>query len=282
MVVWILNNQSLSQRLKRENFEVLWLFAKVFSAKFGGVASCGGTIGGTSEQSTKVFSAKIPIRKSKRFPLYDKYFYIVVNISYLHGQRVFFQLSTVLDEEDEKLPGKVGTKKLRRIQEKAERKAKREVREEGRGKEGEGSVLDDSNSSCSYHIPFSTPPPSHPHSKRRHYEKIRSAEKHWGRRRGNRKRRWRGCKGSKRSDRSCCCLVFCSAFISIIISIQCEAFYDLSFGFHGTVNRLTPFWASGFHGTAYRLTPFWASGFHGTIYRLTPFWASGFHGTSCL
>ena len=253
MVVWILNNQSLSQRLKRENFEVLWLFAKVFSAKFGGVASCGGTIGGTR-------------------------------------QRVFFQLSTVLDEEDAfdweeddveeevKLPGKVGTKKLRRIQEKAERKAKREVREDGRGKEGEGSVLDDSNSSCSYRIPFSTPPPSHPHSKRRHYEKIRSAEKHWGRRRGNRKRRWRGCKGSKRSDRSCC-LVFCSPFISIIISIQCEAFYDLNFGFRGTVNRLTPFWASGFHGTAYRLTPFWASGFHGTIYRLTPFWASGFHGT---
>ena len=40
------------------------------------------------------------------------------------------------EEEDEleegvKLPGKVGTKKLRRIQEKAERKAKREVREDG-------------------------------------------------------------------------------------------------------------------------------------------------------
>lgn len=34
-------------------------------------------------------------------------------------------------EEEVKLPGKVGTKKLRRIQEKAERKAKREVREEG-------------------------------------------------------------------------------------------------------------------------------------------------------
>lgn len=34
-------------------------------------------------------------------------------------------------EEEVKLPGKVGTKKLRRIQEKAERKAKREVREDG-------------------------------------------------------------------------------------------------------------------------------------------------------
>ena len=54
---------------------------KVFSAKFWGVASFGGTIGGTSDQSAKVFSAKIPICKNKRFPLYDKYFYIVVNIS---------------------------------------------------------------------------------------------------------------------------------------------------------------------------------------------------------
>lgn len=35
------------------------------------------------------------------------------------------------EEEEVKLPGKVGTKKLRRIQEKAERKAKREVREDG-------------------------------------------------------------------------------------------------------------------------------------------------------
>lgn len=43
-------------------------------------------------------------------------------------------------EEEVKLPGKVGTKKLRRIQEKAERKARREVREEGQGKEGEGIV----------------------------------------------------------------------------------------------------------------------------------------------
>ena len=37
------------------NFEVLWLFAKVFCAKFGGVAS----FGSTSEQSAKVFSAKV-------------------------------------------------------------------------------------------------------------------------------------------------------------------------------------------------------------------------------
>ena len=58
---------------KGENFckfEVLWLFAKVFSVKFGGVASfCG-----TSKQSAKVFSAKIffpPIHESlllRKFP----------------------------------------------------------------------------------------------------------------------------------------------------------------------------------------------------------------------
>ena len=37
------------------NFEVLWLFTKVFSAKFGGVTF----FGGTSEQSAKVFFTKI-------------------------------------------------------------------------------------------------------------------------------------------------------------------------------------------------------------------------------
>ena len=45
-----------SEKLLRDktfvNFEVLWLFTKVFSAKFGGVAS----FGGSSEQSAKVFS----------------------------------------------------------------------------------------------------------------------------------------------------------------------------------------------------------------------------------
>ena len=58
------------------NFEVLWLFAKVFCAKFGGVASFGSTseqsaevfcakfggvasFGSTSEQSAEVFSAKV-------------------------------------------------------------------------------------------------------------------------------------------------------------------------------------------------------------------------------
>ena len=37
------------------NFEVLWVFPKAFSAKFEDVAF----IGSTSEQSAKVFSAKI-------------------------------------------------------------------------------------------------------------------------------------------------------------------------------------------------------------------------------
>ena len=37
------------------NLEVLWLFAKLFSAKFGDVAF----FGDTSKQSVKVFSAKI-------------------------------------------------------------------------------------------------------------------------------------------------------------------------------------------------------------------------------
>ena len=48
-----------SGKLSREktflNFAVLWLFAKVFSVKFGGVAS----FGGTSGQSVKVLSTKI-------------------------------------------------------------------------------------------------------------------------------------------------------------------------------------------------------------------------------
>ena len=83
-----------------------------------------------------------------------------------------------------KLPGKVGTKKLRRIQEKAERKAKREVREEGREKGlFKVCLMVVTQAALSYHIPFPTPAHLHPHtltcaSKRRHYEKIRSAEKH--------------------------------------------------------------------------------------------------------
>ena len=46
------------------NFKVLWLFAKVFSVRFGGVVSFGGTIGGASEQSAKIlFSTNL-----RKFP----------------------------------------------------------------------------------------------------------------------------------------------------------------------------------------------------------------------
>ena len=47
------------ETFEEEKLEVLWLFAKVFAAKFRGVAS----FGGTSEHSAKVFSLE-------SFPLY--------------------------------------------------------------------------------------------------------------------------------------------------------------------------------------------------------------------
>ena len=40
------------------NIEVLWLSTKVLFVKFGGVGFFGGTVGGTSEHSVKVFSLK--------------------------------------------------------------------------------------------------------------------------------------------------------------------------------------------------------------------------------
>ena len=40
------------ETFEKKKLEVLWLFAKVFTAKFRGVAS----FGGTSEHSPKVFS----------------------------------------------------------------------------------------------------------------------------------------------------------------------------------------------------------------------------------
>ena len=53
------DSKDSSRKLLREktfvNFEVLLLFMEVFSANFGGVAS----IGSTSKQAVKVFSAKI-------------------------------------------------------------------------------------------------------------------------------------------------------------------------------------------------------------------------------
>ena len=45
---------SISREKIFADFVVMWLFAKVFYAKFGGVVSSGGTVGSTSEQSTKV------------------------------------------------------------------------------------------------------------------------------------------------------------------------------------------------------------------------------------
>ena len=51
----LLYSWELSREKTFVDFEVLWLVAKVFSVKFGGLAS----FSGISEQSTKVFSAKI-------------------------------------------------------------------------------------------------------------------------------------------------------------------------------------------------------------------------------
>ena len=66
--------ESHSGKLSREKlmkFEVLSLFAKVFSKKFGSMAS----FGGTNEQSVKVFPAKIhrfaEVFSHESFPLYD-------------------------------------------------------------------------------------------------------------------------------------------------------------------------------------------------------------------
>ena len=65
------------------NFAVLWLCAKVFSAKFGGMVSLWR---GESEQFAKVFSMKIvflPIRDSflpRKFPTS----YMVSDLSYIH------------------------------------------------------------------------------------------------------------------------------------------------------------------------------------------------------
>ena len=58
-------SRKLSGEKTFANFKVLWLFAKVFSAKFGGM-----TFGGTSGQSVKVFSVKILLFFCKNFLLY--------------------------------------------------------------------------------------------------------------------------------------------------------------------------------------------------------------------
>ena len=59
----ILYSGKLSRKKIFENFTILWLFAKVFSAKFGGVVS----FGAAQRAIRESFSAKIissPIRKS--------------------------------------------------------------------------------------------------------------------------------------------------------------------------------------------------------------------------
>ena len=53
----LLYSGKLSRQKNFLDFEVLWLFMKVFSTKFGGMTSFGGTIGGTSKQSTNVLSS---------------------------------------------------------------------------------------------------------------------------------------------------------------------------------------------------------------------------------
>lgn len=55
----------LSREKSLVNFEVFWLFLKVFFTNFGGMAS----FGGTSKQLTEIFTVKI-IFSLKNFPLY--------------------------------------------------------------------------------------------------------------------------------------------------------------------------------------------------------------------
>ena len=76
----ILYSGKLSREKTLANFEVLWLFAKVFSVQFGGVAS----FGGTSEQSVKIFSANfyLPICESFFF------FFLYGCLGMVRGKRV--------------------------------------------------------------------------------------------------------------------------------------------------------------------------------------------------
>ena len=62
----ILYSGKLSREKTFANFEVLWLFVKVFSMQFGGLAS----FGGTSEQFMKIFSANFYLPICESFFLY--------------------------------------------------------------------------------------------------------------------------------------------------------------------------------------------------------------------
>ena len=63
----ILYNGKLSREKTFTNFVVLWLFAKVFSAKFGGVVSFGAARASNPRKSS--FS---PIHSLESFPVYVK------------------------------------------------------------------------------------------------------------------------------------------------------------------------------------------------------------------
>jgi len=73
------------------NLEGLWVFMKVFSMKFGGVVS----FGGTSKQSAEVFSSKIffpPIHES--FPQYYVKSAFSISLPYIRNRtRVTVQAS---------------------------------------------------------------------------------------------------------------------------------------------------------------------------------------------
>ena len=72
------DSRKLPRKKTFTNFKVLWLFVKVFSAKFGGMA----LFGDASEQSAKVFSAKnhqfTKVFSSKSFPPDDSTLCVVL------------------------------------------------------------------------------------------------------------------------------------------------------------------------------------------------------------
>ena len=70
VITIVLYSGKLLRKKTFANFEVLWLFMKFFFVKFGGVA----IFGATSEQSPKIFSAKILLSSKvffrESFPLH--------------------------------------------------------------------------------------------------------------------------------------------------------------------------------------------------------------------
>ena len=76
-----------SGKLQKEktftNFELLWLFAKVFSTKFGDIAS----FGSTSEQSAKVFSATLYSSNLQKFSPAKIFHYTVAQVATTSADR---------------------------------------------------------------------------------------------------------------------------------------------------------------------------------------------------